>query len=218
MSEIAKIEKALPTKTSRRVNKKKSVLKEKRLQGWEAAAIAYVQMENGEYKYPDGARKRFDEDRHQTINKFELMRRAGYSKGSENKFDDYMGYEGSEFWELVEYHRIRKTDPYFRRDQQDKLWQEIGNESLKTIYEQVKYSPHTLTLDQHVKVVKLIIDAGVAFQKMGGSQPNRAGELLDSLPEDKREKIMLGYKEKLEKDLEDIRALELAHKAADARE
>ena len=91
--------------------------REKREMGVESAAIAYVQMENGEYKYSDGARKQKNEDGSPDINGRELMRRAGYSPGSLDHFPDYLATD-EHFWELVELHRIRRTDPMFRKEQE----------------------------------------------------------------------------------------------------
>lgn len=190
---------------------------EKKLQGLEAAAIAYVQMKHGEYRYPDGAYRRFDEDGDPDVNKRELMRRAGYSPGSLNKFDDYMA-EDDRFWELVEYHEIRRTDPMFRREQENQLWTALGGEALRNIYETLFYYPHSLTTEQHIKIVKLILDAGITLQKLGGDKPNRTAELLGSMDDDSRDRVMKGYKEKLLKDLEEVEQVEMANRAVDRKE
>lgn len=190
---------------------------EKKMQGLEAAAIAYVQMENGEYRYPEGAYRRKDEDGNPDVNKRELMRRAGYSPGSLNKFDEYMA-EDERFWELVELHRLRRTDPMFRREHENQLWTALGGEALRNIYETLFYYPHTLTTEQHIKIVKLILDAGITLQKLGGDKPNRTAELLGSMEDEDRERIMKDYKQKLLKDLEEVEAIDLANKAVDRKE
>jgi hypothetical protein len=197
--------------------KKTSAKKEKQLQGLEAAAIAYVQMENGEYRYPEGAYRRYDEDGNPDVNKRELMRRAGYSPGSLNKFDEYMAPLDA-FWELVELHRLRRTDPMFRREQENMLWQALGGEALRNLYERLYYSPHSLTTEQHIKIVKLILDAGITLQKLGGDKPNKTSELLGTMDEEARAKAMKGYKEKLVRDLEEVEAIEKANAAVDRKD
>lgn len=191
--------------------------REKKLMGLEAAAIAYVQMENGEYRYPEGAYRKFDEDGNPTINKRELMRRAGYSPGSLEHFDDYVA-EDPEFWDLVELHRLRRTDPMFRREQEHLLWKSLGGEALRNLYERIYYYPHSLTTEQHIKIVKLILDAGITLQKLGGEKTNKTNELLDNLDPDAREKVMKGYEQKLRTELEEIEALKRAHSGADLKE
>ena len=134
----------------------------KKLQGREAAAIAYVQMKHGEYRYPEGAYRLKDEDGNPDINKRELMRRAGYSPGSLDHFDDYLAAD-DRFWELVELHELRRTDPMFRREQENQLWQALGGEALRNLYEALYYFPHSLSTEQHIKIVKLILDAGITL-------------------------------------------------------
>lgn len=190
---------------------------EKKLQGLEAAAIAYVQMENGEYRYPEGANRLSDEDGNPQPNKRELMRRAGYGPGSLDHFDDYVA-TNDRFWELVELHRLRRTDPMFRREQENQLWTALGGEALRNIYETLFYYPHSLTTEQHIKIVKLILDAGITLQKLGGDKPNRTAELLGSMEDEDRERIMKDYKQKLLKDLEEVEAIDLANKAVDRKE
>lgn len=201
-----------PQKLSR--GRKTASKREKKLQGLEAAAIAYVQMENGEYRYPEGAYRSFNEDGTPSINKRELMRRAGYAPGSLDHFDEYVS-EDENFWELVELHRLRRTDPMFRREQENQLWQALGGEALRNLYEALYYFPHSLTVEQHIKIVKLILDAGITLQKLGGDKPNKTADLLKTIDDEKREEIMKGYKEKLLKDLEEVESIEKAHKAAD---
>ncbi len=171
-------------------------------------------MENGEYRYPEGAYRKFNEDGTPTVNKRELMRRAGYAPGSLDDFDAYLATD-NKFWELVELHRLRRTDPMFRREQESQLWTALGGEALRNIYEALFYYPHSLTTEQHIKIVKLILDAGITLQKLGGDKPNKTADLMKTIDESKRAEIMKGYKEKLLKDLEEVENIELAHKAAD---
>lgn len=128
-----------------------SLSAEKKLMGVEAAAIAAVQMENGEYKYSGTARKRKTEDGEPTWNKFELMRRAGYSEGSLYHFEEMLG-SNEDFHRFVELHRLRRTDPMFRKDKEHLLWVEIGNEALRNLYEKLFYYPHSLSTEQLIKV------------------------------------------------------------------
>lgn len=195
---------------------KKQTMKEKRGLGLEAAAIAYVQMENADYKYAEGTRKQSGD--HPTlyngINKRELMRRAGYAPGSLDHFDDYMATSDA-FWELVELHRLRRTDPMFRREQEGRLWQAIGGEALRNLYERLFYYPHSMSTEQHLKIVKLILDAGITLQKLGGEKPNKTAGLLDSLQPEQRASALKGFEETLIEELEQVQALKKAHNAAD---
>jgi len=206
---------APPKKT--RGGKVSAIKKQKRLMGWEAAAIAHVQMENGEYRYPEGANRMRQEDGTPEVNKRELMRRAGYAPGSLDHFDDYMGNQ-DEYWELVELHRLRRTDPMFRREQENHLWTALGGEALRNLYERLFYTPHSLSTEQHIKIVKLILDAGITLQKLGSDKPNRASELLKTIDEKDRSKVMSDYKSKLLKDLEEVEAVEKANRAVDRME
>ena len=208
-----------PKPPARPRGKSKGPKAEKKLMGLESAAIAYVQMENGEYRYADGSRKHYDSEGNPAPNKYEVMRRAGYAPGSINKFDEYLG-ENEQFWELVELHRLRRTDPMFRYDNESKVWQAVGGEALRNLYERVFYFPHTLTVDQHIRVVKLILDAGVTLKKLASDEEeSKADRLLNSIGDkDKREKVLTGYKEKLEQEIERVESLGKAHRGADLKE
>jgi hypothetical protein len=142
------------------------------------------------------------------------MRRAGYAPGSVDHFDDYMGNR-EDFWELVELHRMRRTDPMFRREQESQLWQELGGEALRNLYERIYYAPHSLSTEQHIKIVKLILDAGITLNKLGGPKPQKTKSLLDSLDPEQRTSAMKGYEESLREELEQVEALRRAHLAAD---
>jgi hypothetical protein len=189
--------------------------REAKKQGTEAAAIAYVQMENGDYKYPEGAYRQYKEDGTPDINQREVMRRAGYAAGSVDHFEDYLA-TSDEFWELVELHRLRRTDPNFRKNQESMLWSEIGGESLRFLYEKVKYSPHSLSITEHIKVLNTILDAGISFKKYGTDEKSRAADLLGDIEdEEKRDKLIGDYEKSLAGELEAITKLKMAHAAAD---
>jgi len=191
-----------------------AIKREKKKQGLEAAAIAYVQMENGEYKYSQGAYRQFDSEGNPEPNKREVMKRAGYAPGSQDHFDDYLAVQ-DEFWEYVELQRLRRTDPLFRKEQESMLWSEIGGESLKYLYEQVKYSPHALSISEHIKVLQTILDAGISFKKFGDTEPSRALSLLADIDEEKRKKLQDGYEKNLIEELDAITRIKMAGKAAD---
>lgn len=201
-----------PSKRSRgRATQQKEA---KKLQGTEAAAIAYVQMKHNEYRYAEGTNRKRLGDGTPDINKREVMRRAGYAPGSLDHFDEYLATD-EKFWELVELHELRRTDPMFRREQENQLWQALGGEALRNLYEALYYFPHSLSVEQHIKIVKLILDAGITLQKLGGDKPNKTADLLNTIDEEKRAEVMKGFKEKLLKDLEEVESIEKAHKAAD---
>lgn len=192
-----------------------SLSAEKKMMGVEAAAIAAVQMENDEYKYSDGARRQKTKDGKPDWNRYELMRRAGYAKGSVYHFDEMLG-SNEDFHRLVELHRLRRTDPMFRKDKEHLLWVEIGNEALRNLYEKLFYYPHTLSTEQLIKIVKLILDAGIAQQKIGDNKEDRIEGLLSSISDpNKRERVIEGYKNKLTRKMKEAEALSKAHKGAD---
>jgi hypothetical protein len=203
-----------PKPPARKAGRPGKLAKERAILGLEAAAIAYVQMEFGEYRYPPEAKRQYDADGAPTPNKREVMRRAGYATGSLDHFDDYLAPR-DDFWHLVELHRLRRTDPMFRKEHESRLWQALGGEALRNLYEKLFYYPHSLTTEQHIKIVKLILDAGITLQKLGGEKPNKTAELLSTIDEEKRSDVMKGYKEKLLKDLEELESIEKAHKGAD---
>jgi hypothetical protein len=207
------IDTTYPKPPGRPRGRAKGLKAEKKLQGVEAAAIAYIQMENGEYRYPEGARRQYNEDGTPRPNERELLRRAGYGPGSLTHIE-YL-YDQDEFWQFVELHRLRRTDPMFRRDKQNQLWAEIGNEALRNLYETVFYYPHSLSPEQHIKIVKLVLDAGISMNKIGKGEESKTDKLMESIEDDeKRKKILQGYKKNLEKELEEIEALDKAHDGA----
>lgn len=213
-TDIAIIDGGLPS-PPRRTRGRKSTKAEARDQGLESAAIAYVQMKNGDYKYGENVRRQWDEEGNPEINKKELMRRAGYSPGSLDHFDEYLGIQ-DKFWELVELHEMRRTDPMFRKEQESHVWAVIGGEALRNLYERVFYAPHSLSTEQHLKILKLILDAGISMNKLGSKEQSKSKGLLDGIDDEgKRNELLKGYANSLRNELEDVEALTLAHKAAD---
>lgn len=191
--------------------------REKVRMGWEMAAMAYVQMENDEYVYPEGAfRQGLDKDGKRKVNHAELMRRAGYRGSSLERFNDFLGSK-PEFWELVELYRVRRTDPMFRSDQSHLLWAAIGERTLQLLYEQVMYYPHTMTVTEKTKILDSIVKAGIQLGAIGGDEEkgSKASQLLDKLPPAERDKAMEGYRDQLQAELNRIERLKKAHAAAD---
>ncbi len=182
----------------------------------EMAAIAFVQMENGEYKYPEGShRGNRNEDGTRSINKRELMRRAGYGAGSVDHYDDYLATQ-EEFWQLVELYRIRRTDPMFRQENADRLWTAIGETNSQLLYERLLYYPHTISVTDQVKIMQVMISGGKLLQK--GSEANntaKVDKLLGKLDPVARERAMRGWENRLKSELTKVEALKRAHTAAD---
>lgn len=214
-TDVAIIDGGLPT-PPRRVRGRKSTKAEYKDQGLESAAIAYVQMKNGDYKYGENVRRQWDEEGNPEVNKKELMRRAGYAPGSLDHFDAYLGTQ-DRFWELVELHEMRRTDPMFRKEQESHVWEVIGGEALRNLYERIFYAPHSLTTEQHLKILKLILDAGISMNKLGNKEQSKSKSLLNDIEDKgKREELLKGYASSLRNELEDVEALTRAHIAADA--
>lgn len=174
----------------------------------EAAALAYVQMMHNVYRYPDGARRGRVQEDGERINKRELMRRAGYRGKSLDKFDEFLA-DDEYFNQMVELFEIRYTDPHFSKEREGELFKEVGNEALKSIYEQLRYSPHSISIDQHVKIVKLVLDAGITFAKMKSEDKSKAEKLLETIKDPAKKKALMDdYKAKLLGELGEIEKLE----------
>jgi hypothetical protein len=182
--------------------------------GNEMAAMAYVAMENGDYNYPPGYRRRFDKEGREIPNTRELMRLAGYREGSWDHFPDTLG-KRRDFWQLVELYRIRRTDPMFKKEQEHMLLGKILGNLTRQFYETAEYAPHTLTIRDIITGMKAIVDLGYKVQENDPTKESRANKLLDSLPEEKRAVAIAGLKAKAESDLKALEALEKAHAAVE---
>lgn len=204
-----------PTPAKRPVGKPTALKREKKRVGTEMAAAAYVAMEADEWVYGPGTRQQHDADGNIVPNKTEVMRRAGYRGQSCEMFNKYLEKDDY-FWEQVELYRIRRTDPLFRRDYEHHLWREVGGEALRSLYERVKYYPHSLSTEQLLKMVKVVLDAGITLSKMGEEPDIKSDKLLESVQDPAaRQKLMDDYRASLEREKDRIDALSLAHKGAD---
>jgi hypothetical protein len=182
--------------------------------GNELAAIAFVAMENGDYRHE--GHQNYDKDGNPTINKSELMRLAGYSQGSIHQFDTTLGRPGNkEFWQLVALYRIRRTDPMFRKEQEKQIIGQLASKITHELYEAMFYYPHTISFRDKLAALKTIVDLGYRVAEPDKERESRSNRLLDSLPEDQRKAALAGLKKKLSSDLEGVEALEQAHEAAD---
>lgn len=170
--------------------------------------MAYVQMKHNDYRYPEGARRGRLQPDGERINKAELMRRAGYRGQSLEKFDEFLA-DDEYFNQMIELFEIRYTDPHFSKEREGDLFKEVGNEALKSIYEQLRYSPHSITIEQHVKIVKLVLDAGITFAKIKNEDKSKAEKLLETIKDpEKKKALMNDYKQKLLGELGEIEKLE----------
>lgn len=205
-----------PVPSKRPVGKPTALKREKKKVSTEMAAAAYVAMENDEWVYSPGTRKQHDADGNVIPNKAECMRRAGYRGQSIEMFDKRLGVDDY-FWEQVELYRIRRSDPLFRRDQEHFLWREVGGEALRSLYERVRYYPHSLSTEQLLKMVKVVLDAGISLSKMGEEPDIKSDKLLESVQDPAaRQKLMDDYRASLERERDRIDALDKAHKGADS--
>lgn len=185
-----------------------SLSKEKKAMLLESAALAYVQMEHGDYKFAPGTtRGNRGPDGKFMPNKREVMRRAGFSVKGQDHFTEYL-QDNDEFWHLVNVYRIRYNDPMFKKDKESMLFEAVGNESLRHLYERVYYQGHSLTTEQHIKIVKLILDAGVALNKMEKHAESKSEKLIKSIKDPEvREKVLGNYKAKLQEELKAIEGI-----------
>jgi hypothetical protein len=183
---------------------------EQKKQRIEMAALAAYQMEQGTYAYPSGVRRgNKNEDGIHGWNKAELQRVFGHQHAThpEQLFDD------PHFMRMVEYHRWRGADPMFRKKIQNQIWTEVADEISIQIFERVKFHPDSLSYDQKLKTMKLIIDAGVRL----GSKKSRehTNELLSGMKPDERKVLIEEQKQNAEKALTDLNAMAAALEGAD---
>ena len=170
----------------------------------EAGALAYVQMKHGDYRYPSDARRGWKNADGERINKAEIMRRAGYRGTSLEKFGEFL--ENDEYFnQCVELFEIRYSDPMFSKEKEGELFKEVGNEALRNIYETLAYAPHSISIDQHVKIVKLVLDAGITFAKLKTEEESKAEKLLATIKDPKKKQALLdNYRSKLEGELKEL--------------
>ena len=205
-----------PAPAKRPIGKPTALKRERKKVGTEMAAAAYVAMEDDSWVYGPGTRKQHDSDGNIVPNKTEVMRRAGYRGQSCEMFNKYLEKDDY-FWEQVELYRIRRTDPLFRRDFEHHLWREVGGEALRSLYERVKYYPHSLSTEQLLKIVKVVLDAGITLSKMVEEPDIKSDKLLESVQDPAaRQKLMDDYRASLEREKDSIDALDKAHKGADS--
>jgi len=198
-----------------RPKKNETLVKEEvKRQNLEIAAIAAVKMENDDYKYGKGAYRKFDEEGNPVWNKNELCRLAGVPGYCDNHVEKVV--EHPYFLEMVALHRQRRLDPMFRAKLDDPTaqWRKIGKMALDNIYEQLEYAPHSVSLGDNLKIIKLVVDAGAAFDK-GAQVDQRAQDLLSQMTPEQREKIVAGRKQRAIEQLKELDQLAAAHSGAD---
>lgn len=181
--------------------------------GIELAALAWVAMENGVYRGGKDYRQQYDKERRPIPNKCECMRLAGYADASVTGFDAKLGKK-QEFWQLVELHRIRRTDPAFAKAEEDQILGRIVGHLTENILETVRYAPHTISFRDNVMALKTFVDLGF---RMGpeAAKSGRASELLGKLDPEDRRKAIQGIEKDLQAKLKDVESLSKAYEAAD---
>ncbi len=174
------------------------VRKEQRLQRIEAVAYAAYQMETGTYPYGPGMRRGHKKpDGTHDWNKQELLRIYG------THCKDFAPIANDpHFQRMLEYHRWRGSDPTFRKKVQNAIWREIGEELSLQIYEKVKFHPDSLSYDQKLKTIKLIVDAGIKLASP--KVKDKTDELLGALDEREREALMAEQRRELERQLREL--------------
>lgn len=182
-----------------------AIKKEQRLQKLEDVAYAAFQMETGAYNYPKGVpRGHKKPDGTHDWNKQELMRVYGWpnSQNFAAILDD------PHFRRMLEYHRWRSSDPTFRKKVQNSIWREIGEELSLQVYEKVKFHPDTLSYDQKLKTIKLIVDAGIKLASP--KVKDKTDELLGALDDDERAALLEEQRKDLQRQLVELNSKELA--------
>ena len=169
----------------------------------EMAAAAYVRMTHGDYKYPEGARKGRVQEDGSRINKRELMRIAGYNTSSTNTHYDRLE-EDEYYQQMIALYERRYTDPLFKDDQVSKVWETVGNEALRNVYERLTYYPHQLTIEQLLKVLKVVLEAGVTLNKIGADN-TKTDRLVKSIKDpEQKAAVKDAIRKNLRKQLEEL--------------
>lgn len=182
-------------------NSKKTLADERKRMLTEMAAAAYVRMKHNDYKYPEGSRRGGRQEDGTYINKRELMRIAGYKVDGTNTH--YERLEENEYYQqMITLYEKRYSDPLFRDDEIAQVWTTVGNEALRNVYERLVYYPHELSVEQLLKVLKTVLDAGVQMQKIG-QESGKSSKLISKIKDPElREEIKEDYKRKLQKELD----------------
>ena len=186
-----------------------TVKEEQRKQCIEQAAIAAYRMEQGKYAYPPGVpRGHKKPDGTHEWNKSELLRVFGHKHPThpEALFDD------PHFWRMVEYQRWRGSDPMFRMKVQNQVWHEIGSEVSMSIYERVKFRREAMSLSDEIKIMRLIVDAGIRLGSKDAK--NRSNELLAGMNDEDRARLLKEQEHNAEQTLLATRRLRLANEGA----
>jgi hypothetical protein len=181
------------------------VKKEQKLQRLEDVAYAAYQMETGKYPYPKGVpRGHKKPDGTHDWNKQELLRLFGWEHSSNCE----AVLEDPHFKRMLEYHRWRGEDPTFRKKVENTIWREIGEELSMQIYEKVRFHPDTLSYDQKLKTIKLIVDAGIKLNSP--KVKDKTDELLGALDDREREALLAEQRKDLQRQLIELDSKERA--------
>lgn len=192
----------VPQKRSTKSSRSKLSEEQKRMLT-EMAAAAYVRMKHGDYVYPDGAREGRLQPDGTRINKRELMRIAGFKVEGTNTHYDRL--EDDEYYnQMIALYEKRYTDPLFKDDQINRVWETVGNEALRNVYERLMYYPHSMTIEQLLKIIKTVIDSGVALQKIGKVEGKGAALIKSVKDPQYREELKEDYKRKLQRELDEL--------------
>jgi len=218
-------EELIPAPKRRAGSNQNKLKKVDKLRGMEMAAAAADRMENGEYARP-GYHKRYIKDENgeflrdengnklQTWNKLELMRIAGYSEGG--LMHTEFVTENEYFQEMLELNRAKRHNPAFRdKGFSTKVLDLIGQKATEGMLEALIYYPRQLKFGDYQKAVKMVLDAGLTFQKLNKDKKSKSLQLLDQLPPEERAAQIAGYKQQLMDELEELEKAELANKGAD---
>ncbi len=186
------------------------VREEQKKQRLEAAALAAYQMEMGTYHFPEGTHRGVKlEDGSRGWNKAEILRVYGHHHSGHPD----IVFEDPHFKRMVEYHRWRGSDPMFRKKIQNQVWKEIADEVSLQIYEKVKFSPDSLSYDQKLKTIKLIIDAGV---KLGSEKTkDHSTELLEGMNPEERKALLEEQVKHQQLALANLKSLASAYEAGE---
>jgi hypothetical protein len=181
------------------------VRKESRLAKLEAIAYDAYLMELGKYPYPPGVpRGHKKPDGTHDWNKTELMRRFGW----ENSGNQEAVLEDEHFIKALEFHRWRGSDENFRKKVHGGIWDEIGENASWELAYRVKVNSKSMSTTELLK----IMDTYIKGKQMGPAPDtrNKTDELLGTLDERERQVLMDEQKKSLERQLTELKSLEMA--------
>lgn len=186
-----------------------SAREEKKRQRLDVCAIAAAQMILGEYKFPKGGKRQWDENGNLTYTMAELNRIWGLSD-PDQKFpyvdDPY-------FVKRLEWELWRRTDPNMAHANMGEVWSHIIEDDMIALYERVHFHHESMSVTELIKVLDLGLKAGQLAKRIDPNE--KVTNLMRELSPEKRAKLASEQRKQLERQRKLLDSLEDAHEMQD---